>query len=435
MSDIMVSVEGVSKKFCRSLKHGMLYTVIDVARDLIGIREQNDHCRPNEFWANRNVTFELKRGECMGLIGLNGAGKSTLLKLLNGIIRPDEGRIRMRGRIGALIEVGAGFHPMLTGRENIYVNGAILGMSIREITRKLDAIIEFSGLESAILDAPVKTYSSGMYVRLGFAVAVHTEPDILLVDEVLAVGDARFTGKCRSKIDELRRQGTCLVFVSHNLSLIEQVCDRGIMLAQGQIRAAGSVNVAIHEYHKCIADRSSCPGSVNPHQQGDNRSLRFLAGEILGNAGDAGPNLQCGDEVTLRLTLATTGPITTGVLSIWLVRKDDQQTLGLGYLEIGRDLPVLNSGELNLRLHCQALPGEYQLGVTFSSDGQFDLIDEFMPCTLCVQSSTKRRVPNMGGYMLNIKWDGKLTGKTDPTVLPPIMPSRMINGILEGDPA
>ena len=194
-TDTIVRIEGVSKKFCRSLKRTMLYGVRDVASDMLGLTGHLACLRRDEFWAVNDVSFEVKRGECVGLIGPNGAGKSTLLKLINGVTLPDQGAIRISGRIGALLELGAGFHPMLTGRENIHLSGAILGLGKDEMTKKFDSIVEFSGLEEFI-DTPVKQYSSGMYVRLGFAVAVSIDPDILIIDESMAVGDAAFRKRC-----------------------------------------------------------------------------------------------------------------------------------------------------------------------------------------------------------------------------------------------
>ena len=191
-NDVLVKVEGVSKKFCRNLKRSLWYGVKDISSELFG-STKNSQLRPKEFWAVDDVSFELKRGECLGLIGHNGAGKSTLLKMLNGLIKPDKGKITMKGRIGALIELGAGFNPILTGRENIYNNGAVLGFSKKEIDAKFDAIIEFAEIDDFI-DTPVQNYSSGMKVRLGFAVAAQMEPDVLIIDEVLAVGDVGFRG-------------------------------------------------------------------------------------------------------------------------------------------------------------------------------------------------------------------------------------------------
>ncbi len=182
----------------------MWYGFRDILRDTAGLHPKSDRLRRKEFWAVDDVSFELRKGETLGIIGPNGAGKTTLLKMLNGIVLPDKGSLRIKGRVGALIQVGAGFHPQLTGRENIYINGAILGMGKREIDKKFDAIVEFADIGD-FLDTPVKHYSSGMFVRLGFAVAVHCEPEILLVDEVLAVGDTGFQTKCFNKIGELKK--------------------------------------------------------------------------------------------------------------------------------------------------------------------------------------------------------------------------------------
>jgi len=237
-SETVVRVEGLAKKYCPRLRRAMWYGLRDLAGGLTG-RKGRTALRAGEFWALKDIGFELKRGECLGVIGANGSGKSTLLKLLSGILLPDAGRIEVRGRTGALIEVGAGFHPMLTGRENIYVNGAILGLSKREIERRFDAIVEFSGI-GEFLDTPVKFYSSGMYVRLGFAVAVHTEPDVLLADEVLAVGDRDFQLRCIAKLTELMRAGMSVMLVSHNLQQLAQLCSRALLLESGRMVFSGS---------------------------------------------------------------------------------------------------------------------------------------------------------------------------------------------------
>ena len=245
--DILISVEHVSKKYCRSLKRSMLYGVQDIARDMFKLDGRNGPLRKNEFWAIDDVSFEVKRGECLGVIGPNGAGKSTLLKMLNGILLPDKGKITVRGRVGALIELGAGFHPMLTGRENIYVNGAILGLAKKEIDRKFNDIVAFAELEDFI-DSPVKFYSSGMYVRLGFAVAAHLKPDVLLIDEVLAVGDNGFRAKCARKIAQTISGGTAFIFVSHNMNEIMRVCQRVIWLEGGRVVQSGDAPSAVSAY-------------------------------------------------------------------------------------------------------------------------------------------------------------------------------------------
>jgi len=235
--DVLVKVEGVSKKFCRSLKRSLWYGVQDVASEMLGREGHHDELRKNEFWAVNDVSFELKRGECLGLIGPNGAGKSTLLKMLNGLVKPDKGRITMRGRIGALIELGAGFNPILTARENIYVNGSVLGFSKKEIDGKFDAIVDFAEIEEFI-DTPVQNYSSGMKVRLGFAVAAQMDPDVLLIDEVLAVGDFSFQQKCLGKINEMR-QKSGLLLVSHSMNTVRMVCDRVIVVDKGGVVCDG----------------------------------------------------------------------------------------------------------------------------------------------------------------------------------------------------
>ncbi len=230
--DVLIKAEGVSKKFSSRLKTSMKYGVIDIARDFVGFPTRSDVLRKNEFWSVDDVSFEVKRGECLGLIGPNGAGKSTLLKMLNGIIMPDKGSIEINGRVGALIEVGAGFHPLLTGRENIYINGSIMGLSKKEIDKKFDSIVEFSELGDFI-DTPVSYYSSGMYVRLGFAIAAHLEPDILLIDEVLAVGDVGFRAKCFNAIDKISDKAA-VVFVSHQMPQIARICSDILVMKHGR---------------------------------------------------------------------------------------------------------------------------------------------------------------------------------------------------------
>jgi teichoic acid transport system ATP-binding protein len=231
----------------------MLYGGADVARDLLGISPNPRELRPDEFWALDDVSFEVRRGECLGLIGPNGAGKSTLLKLLNGITLPDQGTIKITGSVGALLELGAGFHPALTGRENIYLNAAILGLSKEEISDKFDAIVNFAGLEEFI-DSPVKHYSSGMYVRLGFAIAVHAEPDIFLIDEALAVGDVSFQSKCHGKLREFSERGVTIILVTHNLDLVNSRCSRAVLLAKGNVFCHGAPKTAVDAYHRMISN-------------------------------------------------------------------------------------------------------------------------------------------------------------------------------------
>lgn len=248
MSDALIKVENVSKKFCRSLKKSLWYGMKDLGRELVGgPNGRNGELREDEFWAVKDISFELKRGECLGLIGRNGAGKTTLLKMLTGLIKPDAGRIEIRGRIGALIALGAGFNPILTGRENIFVNAAVLGLSKDEINARFDEIVEFAGL-AEFIDAPVQSYSSGMVVRLGFAIAATTEPEILLLDEVLAVGDAMFQARCINRIRELQRNGVTTILVSHNMTDIMRYTDSGMYMQDSQIKACGAILDVVNAY-------------------------------------------------------------------------------------------------------------------------------------------------------------------------------------------
>lgn len=249
--DILIKAEHVSKKFCLSLKKSLWYGLKDMGKELLGLPQGNaGHLRPKEFWAVNDVSFEVRRGECLGLIGRNGAGKTTLLKMLNGLIKPDAGRIEMRGRVGALIALGAGFNPVLTGRENIYVNASVLGIPKREIDAKLDEIVDFAEIGDFI-DTPVQNYSSGMTVRLGFAVASSLEPDILLLDEVLAVGDLGFQYKCFRRIGELMKRAA-VIFVSHSMASVASTCKRAMLMEHGVVTMASDDCPAVVQRYNAL---------------------------------------------------------------------------------------------------------------------------------------------------------------------------------------
>ncbi len=239
-----------------------------------------------KFWALQNVSFEIKAGEVVGIIGRNGAGKSTLLKVLSRITEPTKGFIDLYGRVGSLLEVGTGFHPELTGRENVYLNGAILGMRKAEIERKFDEIIAFAEIEKFI-DTPVKHYSSGMYVRLAFAVAAHLEPEILLVDEVLAVGDVSFQKKCLGKMDDVAQQGRTVLFVSHNMGLLQALCQRGIFLQQGAVHTDGTIVEAIQAYLHTLEQAGLEDLALRTDRQGRGQ-VKLVNVEVLGGNGEAG---------------------------------------------------------------------------------------------------------------------------------------------------
>lgn len=262
-NDILIDVQHVSKRFCKDLKRSMRYGFMDSLRAIAGRDATATDLRKDEFWAVKDVSFQLRRGECLGLIGHNGAGKSTLLKMLNGLINPDQGSITMRGKIGALIELGAGFNPILTGRENIYNNGAVLGFSRSEIDAKVEAIIDFAEIREFI-DAPVQNYSSGMRVRLGFAVAAQMEPDILLIDEVLAVGDIGFVVKCLNRISELLKH-CAVIFVTHNMPQVSRICTSGILMNKGVVEInTRSIGFLVESYFsKFDSEKYSIIGSGN----------------------------------------------------------------------------------------------------------------------------------------------------------------------------
>ena len=258
--DTAIRIEGLGKRYRIGVgPTGGMYRYKSL-RDALGnavrrplslVAGRGPMTEANSFWALDDVGFEVKRGEVMGIIGRNGAGKSTLLKILSRITKPTVGHVELRGRVGSLLEVGTGFHPELTGRENVYLNGAVLGMTRREVKSKFDEIVAFSEVER-FLDTPVKQYSSGMYTRLAFAVAAHLEPEILVVDEVLSVGDAEFQKKCIGKMRNVAGQGRTILFVSHNIAAIRDLCDRGLLLERGQLVAAGSTDEIVRRYMSAV---------------------------------------------------------------------------------------------------------------------------------------------------------------------------------------
>ena len=255
MSDIIIKAEDLGKSYLIGHQTNGKYdtlrdVIVDKTKGLVSRIRRSDSCtNPNieEFWALKDISFEVKRGERIAIIGRNGAGKSTLLKILSRITEPTTGRVAIQGRVASLLEVGTGFHSELSGRENIFLNGAILGMSRREIKAKFDEIVAFAEIDK-FLDTPVKRYSSGMYVRLAFAVAAHLEQEILIVDEVLAVGDLEFQKKCLGKMHEVTTEGRTVVFVSHNMAAIQQLCERGLMLHEGKLMFSGTAGDTIRNY-------------------------------------------------------------------------------------------------------------------------------------------------------------------------------------------
>jgi lipopolysaccharide transport system ATP-binding protein len=286
-----IKAEGLSKKFGLTLRQSMRYGLRDATRRLVGKATESHELREGEFWAVKDASFELREGEALGIMGVNGCGKTTLLRMLNGVYSPDVGRAQLRGRVGAMIAAGAGFAPMLSGRENVYVNGTLLGLTTREIDDLMDEIIAFSEL-GQFIDLPVKNYSSGMYVRLGFAIAALSRPDVLLMDEVLAVGDLNFQKKCFDHILQLKREGTAIILVSHAPGAIWAVCDRGLFMHQGRIEVDGSTEDIIRAYEdqnarSAVRSDQQFNRAVDEHNSTEGKTLPNEYGHSRGGTGDA----------------------------------------------------------------------------------------------------------------------------------------------------
>lgn len=379
MADIVIRAEGLGKRYLigHQSNDRERYTAL---RDVIGrnakvfLRSAGDMIRGRqlvagdeieEFWALRDVSFEIKRGEVVGIIGRNGAGKSTLLKILSRITEPSAGRVEIKGRVASLLEVGTGFHPELTGRENIYLNGAILGMTRTEIKRKFDEIVDFAGVEK-FLETPVKRYSSGMYVRLAFAVAAHLEPEILVVDEVLAVGDAEFQRKCLGKMHDVAGHGRTVLFVSHNVGAVQSLCSTGLFLSSGRVAERGEMSRALEAYRSSQTrsspfDFSPAHHANRPQLTGFSAKQHYPEKEMLGSE----PHLE------FSISFAGNTP-----------RRDLRLAVGI-YDLIGRKLLMLDSSNIllasapcpeqgvfrvKLTESIALVPGEYRVNLLLSDE-------------------------------------------------------------------
>jgi len=306
----VIEFENVRKAYRRGYGRGSLRDAIpEMFGRLVG-RGNRDN--GNLLWALDGVSFEVEEGETLGIIGPNGAGKTTTLKLLSRVTRPTSGRISVKGRVSALIELGAGFHPDLTGRENIYLNGTILGLTRKEIDKKFDQIVEFAELEEFI-DTPVKRYSSGMYVRLGFAVAVHVDPDVLLVDEVLAVGDYLFRDKCIQRINEFRKAGKTMVVVSHNKEMIQKLCNRVLFLYQGKVMYLGDTQKALDMYHTGFAGKALQAGRQGRATAGPQRDMEITRVELVDGDGQPRNSFLTAEPMRVRIHFRVHAPVSNPV--------------------------------------------------------------------------------------------------------------------------
>jgi lipopolysaccharide transport system ATP-binding protein len=325
-------------------------------------------------WAVRDVSFKLRPGEALGIIGPNGAGKTTILKLLSYVTKPTSGEIKVNGRMSALIELGAGFHPDLTGRENIFLNGTILNMSRAEIKERFEAIVDFAGIGD-YLDTPVKRYSSGMYARLGFAIAAHVDPQILLVDEVLAVGDFAFQTKCYARMDKLRQQGTSLIFVSHNMDAVRRVCDRGLVMYRGENIFQGSAAEAVVAYSDAIREAARQSQVEVPLDGGMSQRVMKFGAEIenvdlLNSEGDPTSIFESSSEVRLAIDFVFHQNVDHPIISFFIRTSDGRLIYSTTTQWMKVDTPRFMAGErcqVEFKMNLPLLDGNYDLGVDIAA--------------------------------------------------------------------
>jgi lipopolysaccharide transport system ATP-binding protein len=347
--DVVIQTEGLYKKFCRNLKRSMYYGTVDIMRSMLRIPYDTGKLRKTEFWALEDINFSLSKGESLGIIGLNGSGKSTLLRMITGIYPPDSGRIFIKGEVSSLIAVGAGFHPHMTGRENIYLNGAILGMSKKEINDRFNDIVDFADI-AEFMDAPVSTYSSGMYVRLGFAIAIHSDPDIMLIDEVLSVGDLSFQNKCLRKINDLKRNNKSIIFVSHAMDSVRLVCDRIILLDHGKMIFNGNTDDAIMLYNSRVRD-VKLEKFIEENEKNRELNVRadfieFLGTGIIDNGNNVTKKIQYGENFKVYMDFKATSDIEYPAVAIGI--KDERAfnivyAYNLNYKEV--KIPPFQKGQ------------------------------------------------------------------------------------------
>jgi lipopolysaccharide transport system ATP-binding protein len=375
--DVVLDVRGVSKKFSRDLRRSLWYGLRDILVDFCVGRSDTDRLRPTEFWALDDVSFCLPRGDSLGLIGRNGAGKTTLLRIIAGLIRPDRGEVRIRGRIAPLLALGAGFNPLLSGKENIFVNMAMLGLSSRQIRQRLDEVIAFAELEHAIA-APVGTYSSGMTARLGFSCAIHTDPEILLLDEVLAVGDITFRGKCYRKLAALRAQGTSLILVSHNAHSVLTMCRRGIHLEKGKCVFAGDMHDTMRHYEEAlIGPAAAAPALLHRVRRATDTGLHIDEVFFRNGQGTRITRLTTGSQVALCVRVQADRDFEAIHLAIVFREAQGEGGTRLDFSGVhdqsAQPLPA-GQAEIRLLLPCLALrPGSYLAKIAVCEKGMWQL--------------------------------------------------------------
>ncbi len=403
METPVISVRGVSKRYILGAMAGH-----DTLRDHLahgasallrafrpGPRPDDKDKEADSFWALKDVSFDLNQGEVLGVVGANGAGKSTLLKILSQITEPTEGEVRMRGRVASLLEVGTGFHPELSGRENVFLNGAVLGMSRKEIRAKFDEIVAFAEVEK-FLDTPVKRYSSGMYVRLAFAVAAHLEPEILIVDEVLAVGDSAFQKKCLGKMSDVASAGRTVLFVSHNLSAVQRLCTAGLFLEKGRVQHVGKIETVLDAYQRSF-ERPATSASA------EGRPIAFLDWQV--SAGSAEDTHSCfsRDDCTMTFRLQLTRSVPDVVIG-FVLWNDHGDLVVAGQSSDDQEHPLtLDPGlhEISITVRLPIKAGLYQIDVSVNSGVEGHLERCFIEPKLHVLPRLITTLPE--------KWHGLLT--------------------------
>jgi len=379
MSRPIIEVRGISKRYrLGSLDAGSFREEVHRAWDRLRGKTPPPSASKQDFWALRDVSFDVQAGEVIGVIGRNGAGKSTLLKILSRITEPTSGRAVLRGRLASLLEVGTGFHPELTGRENVYLNGAILGMRRTEIDRKFDEIVAFAEVEKFI-DTPVKRYSSGMYVRLAFAVAAHLEPEVLIIDEVLAVGDIDFQKKCIGKMGSVAKGGRTVLLVSHNVGLIETLCTRAVLLCDGSVVSQGLPPKVVADY--LASNKATNPDNLldQPRHSGAGEAL-FSGIRILNSDGLANMDLKAGEGMTVQLKIRVTERISQPWIGVKVRTALNQTLFHFANREAGFELPAITGDSV---VECKIdslnlLPGRYFLDLTLG-DVKGKMQDELSP--------------------------------------------------------
>ncbi len=377
--EILIEVKNVYKKFTTDIKRSLLYGSVDMLRDFIGIKDDRGNLRKAEFWALKNISFNLYKGEKLGFLGKNGSGKSTLLRLINGIFPPDKGKITIQGQIGALIAVGAGFHPHMSGRENIYLNGTILGMSRKEIDQKFKDIVEFAEI-GKFLDAPVSTYSSGMRVRLGFSIAVHKEPDIMLVDEVLAVGDLSFQLKCQKRLAEYSDKGGTFIIVSHNMQAIRNTCNRVIWLEDGEVVMQGPVEKVCDAYESSQIQRTY---KLEKKQKKNERIIdldeNFEIEDVkfLDNKDSVTDEFEIGKKFILSIKYNAKKTVKKPIFTISIYNREGHLVVESYSNKEGMDLSeIKGKGEIRFSIdNFNFKQGVYDISVTVSSKEQLNKIE------------------------------------------------------------